>query len=95
MIHNGLLAHRELILMMALAGFMFGLLHFAALKRSVALFVGGKGWFGPLALTLGRILAVVAFLFVAAKLGAEPLLAAFVGFLLARSLALRSERGGA
>ena len=71
-----------------------GLAYFAALKRSVALFVGRKGWFGLLALTLGRIGAAAGFLFVAAKLGAAPLLAAFIGFLTTRVLALRAERRG-
>jgi hypothetical protein len=92
MTHTRLIAHPELIVMMALAGLIFGLLYFAILKRSVTLFVGGKGSFGPLALTLGRIGAAVAFLFVAAKFGAAPLLAAFIGFLTARALALRAER---
>ena len=73
-----------LTITMAFAGLMFGLLYFATLKRSVALFVTG-GWFDPVALTLGRIGAVVGLLFLAAKLGAAPLLAAFIGFLLARS----------
>ena len=92
MTYNSLLAHPELVVMTALAGLMFGLLYFALLKRSVTLFVGGRSWLGPLALTLGRIGAAIAFLSVAAKLGAAPLLAAFVGFLMARALALRAER---
>ncbi len=71
---------------------MFGLLYFAALKRCVALLVGGQGWLGPLALTLGRIGAAAGILFVAAKLGAAPLLAVFIGFLMARAVALRAER---
>ena len=92
MTHNSLIVHSELTFMMALAGFTLGLAYFAALKRSVALFVGRKGWFGLLALTLGRIGATAGFLFVAARLGAAPLLAAFIGFLMARALALRAER---
>ena len=95
MTHNSLIIHSELTFMMALAGFALGLAYFAALKRSVALFVGGKGWFGLLALTLGRIGAAAGSLFVAAKLGAAPLLAAFIGFLMARALALRAERRAA
>ena len=90
MTHASFITHPELIVMIALAGFIFGLLYFAALKRSVALFVGGEGWFGPLVLTLGRIGAAAGFLMLAAKLGAAPLLAAFVGFLLARTVALRA-----
>ncbi len=92
MTRASLIAHPELIVATALAGLMFGLLYFAILKRSVALIVDDKGWFKPLALTLGRIAAVVVLLLPAAKLGAAPLLAAFIGFLLARVLALHAER---
>jgi hypothetical protein len=84
--------HSILVVFVAFAGLLFGLLYFAALKRSVTMLAGGKGWLGPLTLTLGRIGAAAGFLLVAAKLGAEPLLAAFVGFLVARALTLRLER---
>ena len=84
--------HPELTVMMAFAGLVFGLTYFAVMKRTVALFVRSDGWVQPLALTLARIGAVVVFLFLAAKLGAAPLLAAFIGFLIARTLALRAER---
>jgi hypothetical protein len=79
-------------IMMAFVGFMFGLLYFATLKRTVALFATGCGWFDPVALTLGRTGAAVVFLALAAKLGAASLLAAFLGFLLARSMALAAAR---
>jgi len=92
MTHNALTIDPEPTILMAVAGLAFGFGYFASLKRSVTMFVGGKGWLGPLALTLGRIGAAVGFLFVAAKLGAAPLLAAFIGFLMARALALRAER---
>jgi hypothetical protein len=92
MTHNALSIDPGLTILMAVAGIAFGCVYFASLKRSVTLLVGGKGWLGPPALTLGRIGAAVAFLFVAAKLGAAPLLAAFIGFLMARALALRAER---
>jgi hypothetical protein len=72
--------------MMAFAGFMFGLLYFATLTRTVALFATGRGCFDPLALTLGRIGAAVIFLVLAVKL------ASFLGFLLARSKTLRAAR---
>jgi len=88
MTHIPSIAH----ILLASGGLVFGLLYFAALKHSVMLFVGGKGWLGPIALTLGRIGAVVAFLCMAAKLGAAPLLAAFIGFLTAQALTLRAER---
>ena len=95
MTHNALTIHPELTIIMAVAGLVFGAVYFATLRRSVTQFVGGKGWLGPLALTLGRIGAAAAFLFVAAKLGAGPLLGAFIGFLMARAMALRAERKGA
>lgn len=82
----------ELAAMMAFAGIAFGLVYFAALRRTIALFTAGRGWLGLLAGTLGRIGAAVVFLAVAAKLGAAPLLAAFLGFLLARGVALRARR---
>jgi hypothetical protein len=92
MTRTSLIVHAELTVLMALAGLMFGLLYFAALKRSVTLLVGGEGWLGPLALTLGRIGTAAAFLLATANIGVAPLLAAFVGFLIARALALRMER---
>ncbi|MGD0332019.1 MAG: ATP synthase subunit I [Xanthobacteraceae bacterium] len=81
-----------LMMMMASAGAVFGLLYFAMLRWTVTFFTAGGGWLGPLALTLGRIGAAVVFLGIAARLGAAPLLALFLGFLLARTVALRSAR---
>jgi hypothetical protein len=78
---------------MAPAGFVFGLVYFAALERTVILLVLGRGWLGPLAFTLGRVGAAVLFLGLAAKLGALPLLTVFMGFLVARAAALRAARG--
>ncbi len=77
---------------MAFSGFAFGLIYFAALQRSVRLFTSNRRWLGPVAFTLGRIAAAVVFLGLAAKLGALFLLAAFVGFLLARAVSLRAAR---
>lgn len=92
MTYDALIIDPELALLMALAGLAFGLVYFASLKRSVTLFVVGKDWLGPLALTLGRIGVAVTLLYVAARLGAVSLLAVFIGFLMARALALRAER---
>jgi hypothetical protein len=92
MTYATVVSQSELMVLAAAAGLMFGLLYFAALKRSVTLFVGSHGWLGPLALMLGRFGAAAGFLFVAAKLGAAPLLAAFLGFLMARAVVLRAER---
>ena len=58
----------------------------------MTLFATGRGWFVPMALTSGRIGAAVVLLGLAAKLGAVALLATFVGFLIARALALRAGR---
>ena len=80
-------------LAMAFGGFVFGLVYFAALERTIILFGSGRGWLGPLAFTLGRLAGAVIFLGLATKLGALSLLAAFLGFLLARSVALRAVGG--
>lgn len=77
---------------MALAGLAFGLLYFAAMHRTAALFVTGSGWLRPSALTLGRIAAATVFMALAARLGTTPLLAAFSGFLVARAIALHVVR---
>jgi hypothetical protein len=90
MTHDGLLALSGLAIAMAVVGLVFGWLYFAAVRRSVALLLGGGHWFWSLALTLGRIAAAGVFLLVAAHLGAASLLAALIGFLAARSLALRA-----
>lgn len=80
---------------MACAGLAVGYLYFTTLKRTVSLLVLGRGWFPPLALTLGRLGTVALFLIWVAKRGAAPLLAAVVGLLLARTLALRAARRAA
>jgi len=82
----------EVALLAASAGFAFGLLYFAALKRCVVVFVAGRSLLAPLGLTLVRFGAAVVCLGLAAQLGAAALLAAFVGFLLARTLVLRLAR---
>lgn len=80
----------ELAVAMGLGGFVFGLFYFAAVRRTAALLAARKNWLGPLALTLGRMAATAIFLTLAAKLGAASLLSAFLGFLLARAVALRN-----
>ncbi len=74
---------------MACSGFAFGLVYFAALERTVALLASKRGWLGPFAFTLGRIMTAVFFLGLTAKLGALFLLVAFLGFLLERAVSLR------
>ena len=89
---SALFTRPELAAIMAVAGLAFGAIYFAALKRGVTLFVSGRGWRAPLALMLLRLGAAILFLVLAAKLGAAPLLAAFLGLLAARVLAVRAAR---
>jgi hypothetical protein len=76
----------------AFVGLLFGIVYFAVLRRSVELYTGGRSGFAPAALTLGRLAGAIALFSLAAKLGTLPLLLAFLGFLLARWLALRAAR---
>lgn len=73
----------------ALMGFVFGIAYFIALRRTVSLFVASGGWWELSALTLGRLVAIAVFFMLLARLGAVPLLAAFLGFLLARAATVR------
>lgn len=77
---------------MALAGIAFGLVYFTALRRSVDLYCAGGSGLGLAALTIGRLGAAALLLGLPAALGAVPLLAAFLGFLIARVVALRTAR---
>ncbi|MGE0333960.1 MAG: ATP synthase subunit I [Gammaproteobacteria bacterium] len=81
-----------LLAAMALSGLAFGLVYFRALQRTVDLFADGRGWLGPAGFTLARIAGAVIVLTFMARLGAMPLLAGFLGFLLARAVSLRSAR---
>ena len=92
MTHETLIALSSLAMTTALIGFAFGVAYFAALRRTVALFAAGRGWFLPLVLTLGRIGVAIIILGLAAKLGATSLLATFIGFLVARMVALRTTK---
>ena len=74
------------------AGLAFGLAYFAALRRTASLYATGAGWRAPALLTLGRIAAAAVFFAVAAQFGMAGLLAAFIGFLAARGVALRAAR---
>ena len=76
----------------ALVGLVVGLVYFAALRRAVELYTKGRSGFTAIALTLGRIAVAIAFFGLAARLGALLLLSSFLGFLLARVLALRVAR---
>lgn len=92
MTHDALASTFVLASTMAIAGLVFGLGYFGTLRWTVTLYGAGRGWVGPAALTLGRIAGAALFLMLAASLGALPLLAAFLGFLLARTIAVRAVR---
>jgi len=81
-----------LALVVAPAALAIGIFHFALLRKTVDLYSMSRGGFAAAALTLGRIAGTVSFFVLAARLGALSLLAAFLGFLSARTLALRATR---
>jgi len=90
--------HGSLVLAAALAagGVVLGRCYFATLRWSVARFAAGRSSAAQgAALALGRVLCAAALFAVAARLGALPLLAAFLGFLAARAWALRAARSAA
>jgi hypothetical protein len=78
----------------AFGGIAVGWGYFAALRRSVEMHSSGRCRLAAI-LTAARLVGAVAFLVFAVQFGALPLLAGFLGFLAARSLALRSARGAA
>jgi len=88
-----LTASPPLLLVMACAGLAAGLLYFTALRRTSILLASGGGRTGLLVLWASRIGGAVVFLALAAKLGAAYLLAAFLGFLISRTIAVRIVRG--
>jgi hypothetical protein len=88
-----LAANLALTALFAVTGLTFGWAYFAALRRTVDVYVVGRHRFVPVVLTFARIAAATVFLIVAVQFGALPLLAAFLGFLGARVLALRVARG--
>jgi hypothetical protein len=74
------------------AGFVIGLIYFGMLWRTAKLYDSGHSWFELAVLTLGRISGAAILLASAAKLGAGPLLAALLGFLLGRAAILHAVR---
>jgi F1F0 ATPase subunit 2 len=76
----------------ALLGALLGAGYFAALRLNVERYLFGGSPGSGVALHLGRLLLAGAGFVLMAQPGAVPLLSALVGFLLARSLALRSRR---
>lgn len=75
----------------AFGGLALGWGYFAALRRSVDVYASGRCRLAAI-LTVARIAGAIAFLVFAVQFGALPLLAAFLGLLVARALALRAAR---
>lgn len=90
MTSTALIAATGIAVLMASGGFAMGLLYFAGLRRTVDLIVAGRERFNHPALALGRIGAAAICLAFAGVVGAVPLLATFLGFLLARNLAMHT-----
>ena len=74
------------------AGAVVGVIFFRGLQWGARILVKGGAISTAFALTLGRFLLVGALLFVAAREGAGPLLAASVGILVGRFLVMREAR---
>jgi F1F0 ATPase subunit 2 len=75
-----------------LAGFLFGLAYFHAVRTTARYLAENKGWQIPTFLIVARLGGAIALLVYLARLGAMPLLAGFLGFLLARAVATRPAR---
>jgi F1F0 ATPase subunit 2 len=74
------------------AGFAVGLIYFGMLWRTSKLYNSGHSSFELATLTLGRISGAAFVLAAEAKFGAGPLLAALLGFLLARAAIFHAVR---
>ena len=66
--------------------------YFVTLRLNVERYLLGRSLGPAVALHLGRLLLAGVGFAVVAKAGAVPLLGALIGFLLARALALRSQK---
>lgn len=75
-----------------LLGALIGTGYFAALRVNVRRYLSGRSLGPAVALHLGRLLLAGVGFALIAPAGAVPLLGGLFGFLLARAVALRSER---
>jgi hypothetical protein len=92
MTYASVVSNAALLSVIAVAGFACGFAYFAILRRTAEFYGSGRTWFGPIGFTLGRIAGAAIFFASTAKLGTGPLLAAFFGFLLARTAAVHTVR---
>jgi F1F0 ATPase subunit 2 len=75
-----------------LIGALLGASYFAALRLNVERYLSGRSPGPAVALHLGRLLLAGVGFALIAQAGAAPLLGALLGFLLARSMALRARK---
>ncbi len=79
----------------AAAGLAFGWGYFAALRRGIDAYAVQGAVLQSLLWMLARLAAAALFFALAVRWGAWPLLAAFLGFLAARQIAVRTARRAA
>ncbi|HLN49861.1 MAG TPA: ATP synthase subunit I [Steroidobacteraceae bacterium] len=75
----------------ALVGFALGMSYFASLRLTVQAYAAPRGWRAAMALTGARLIGALIVFSIAARFGAGALLAAFGGFLIARTVAMRRQ----
>ena len=86
------LGFRYTIPLLAITGFALGVVYFSSLRRGVHVSVVSHSWVPYVLWALVRITAVALLLTFAVRWGVPALLAALVGFLAARQLAVRGAR---
>jgi F1F0 ATPase subunit 2 len=74
-------------------GLALGVAYFTALRWNVRLYLTPGGRAAGIALHVGRLAAVTAVLWLAARAGAAPLLAVALGIVVSRPLAIRRPKG--
>ena len=79
----------------AAGGLAFGWGYFAALRRGIDAYTAQGAAFKSLLWMLARLAAAALFFAFAVRCGAWPLVAAFLGFLAARQIAVRAARRAA
>jgi len=85
----------RLAVLLAAGGLAFGWSYFAALRRGIDAYTAQGSVFKSLLWMLTRAAAAVLFFVFAVRWGAWPLVAAFLGFLAARQIAVRAARRAA
>jgi NhaP-type Na+/H+ or K+/H+ antiporter len=88
-------ASLSLLVLSAAAGALFGSAYFVALRHSLSILAGRESLRRALLAMAYRLAAASLFFAFAVRLGAWPPIAAFLGFLAARQLAVRAARRAA